>query len=240
MILLRSLPEFTTMCIGAIDFLDSMNCKGSILGSIDCNDASWCDSRDEVIESESGSDRIYEEDLSSRYGELLHESMTSSVQNLLEDSSRQLGQHSMSTPRSSDDDIFRCRMPPQEPSSQPLPFNKLNRSSAWIQDDYSFESEQFVEESKMESVRIIHWEDRVNDSDFPKLQYGCGIFRPNSATTGFCGSSKLRRCSAWSLDESSLIICDSPVGRRQTYQMGKNRANIVHWDERVEGTIRQQ
>ena len=239
MILLRSLPEFSTMCISAIDFVDSMNCKGSILSSIDCNDSSWCDSRDEVIESDTVSDKIYEEDLSSRYGELLDESMSSSFHNLLHDSSRRLGQHSMSTPRSSDDNIFRCRMPPQESRTQSLPFNDLNRSTAWIQDDYSFESEQPIEESKMESVRIIHWEDRVVDSDFPKLRYGgCGIFRPNSAANGFCGISKLRRCSAWSLDDSSLIICDSSV-RRQT-QFGTNRPNKVHWDERVEGSIQRQ
>ena len=226
------------MCINAIELLgDAMHCKGSLLGSIDCNDSSWFESRDEVIESQPVYDRAHEEDLSSRYGDLLDaQSLSSSVRNLLYDSTRRLGQHSMSAQRSSDsDDIFRLRLSPQEPSGQSSPFNKLNRCTAWIQDDYSFESEHPIEESKMESVRAIHWEDRVIDSEFLNVKYGFGIFRPNDLSNGFCGSSKLNRCLAWSLDDSSLIFRNSSL-RRQSPQ-GGNRANIVHWDELVEGSI---
>lgn len=233
------------MCISAIELLgDAMSCKGSVFSAIDCNDSSWCDSRDEVIEYKSANDGEHEEDLSGRYGDLLDtQSLSSSVHNLLYDSSRRQGQHSMAASRSSsDDDIFRCRRSPLESSCESLPFNKLNRCTAWIQDDYSFESEQFKDESKMESVRIVHWEDRVIDPDFLIAKNGCGIFRPNDGTAktgnGFCGSFKLHRCSAWSLDDSSsLIIGDNVSSVRRRSYVGGNQANIVHWDELVQGPI---
>jgi hypothetical protein len=258
MVLLRSLPEFSTMCISAIDFLgdamyckgsaidylgDALNCKGSVFGTIDCNDSSWCDSRDEVIESKSASDIVYEEDLSTRYGDLLDtQSLSSSIHNLLHDSPQRLGQHAMPTRKISDDDIFRVRKLPQESSRQSLPFNKLNRCTAWIQDDYSFESEQLRDESKMESVRIVHWEDRVHDSDSLNARNGCGIFRPNDvnaeAGNEFLGSCKLHRCSAWSLDDSSLIIDDNVSSVRRASLFRSNQADTVHWDEIVQGTIK--
>lgn len=233
MVLLRSLPEFTTMCINAIELLDAMNCKGSLLGGIDCNDASWfVESRDEVIESQPDDERCIEEDHSSRYGDLIDTpSLSDSVHNLLCDSSRRSGQ------RSIEENIFRTRRSSQEPPSTSSSFNSLNRCTAWVQDDYSFESEQAREESNMEheSVRIIHWEDRVTDSNFPIQKYGCSIFRPSKATDELCGSSKIHRCSAWSMDDSSRMICDS-CGRRQS-QQGGDQARVVHWDERVEGAI---
>jgi len=244
MVLLRTLPEFSTMCISAIDFLgDTMNCKGSLFGSIYCNESSWCDSRDEVIESKAASDRIQEEDLSSRYGDLLDtQSISSSIHHLLHDSSQRLGQHATATQRTSDDDIFRFRKSPQESSSQSLPFNKLNRCTAWVQDDYSFESENPQDESKIKSIKIVHWEDRVNDSDSLNLKNGCGIFRPNDVTlegsNEFVGSFNIHRSSAWSLDDSFLIIDGSVASVRRESLVRSNLANIVHWDEIVQGTIK--
>lgn len=233
MVLLRSLPEFSTLCINAIELLDAMNCKGSLLGGIDCNDASWfVESRNEVIESQPDDERCIEDDHSSRYGDLIDTpSLSDSVHNLLCDSSRRSGQ------RSIEDNIFRVRRSSQEPPSISPPSNDLNRCTAWIQDDYSFESEQAREECKMEheSVRIIHWEDRVTDSNFPILKYGCNIFRPSDPTNEFCGSSKLHRCSAWSTDGSPLILCDSSVRRQSKH--GGDQARVVHWDELVEGAI---
>lgn len=230
------------MCISAIDFLgDAMNCKGSVFGSsIDCNDSSWCDSRDEVIELKSASDRVHEEDLSSRYFDLLDtQSLSSSVHNLLHDSSHRLGQRVMAIRRASDDDIFRFRNSPQESSSQSLPFNKLNRCTAWVQDDCSFESEYPKDESKMKSVRIVDWEDCVNDPDSLSVRRECEIFRDVNveASNEFIFSSKLHRCSAWSLDDSSLIINDSVLSVRRESLFRKNQANRVHWDELVQGPI---
>jgi len=257
MVLLRSLPEFSSMCISAIDFLgdamyckgspidflgDAINCKGSIFGTIDCNDAAWCDSRDKVIESKSAKDRDYEEDLSTKYGDLLDtQSLSSSIHNLLCDSPQRQGQHAMPTGRTSDDDIFRFRNSPQA-FRQSFPFNKLNRCTAWIQDDYSFESQQLRDESKTQSVRIVHWEDRVKDSDCLNARNGCGIFRPTNGVNvetgnGFFGSCKLHRCSAWSLDDSSLIIDDNVSSVRRALLVLNNQADTVHWDELVQGTI---
>ena len=250
MILLRSMPEFSTMCIGAIDFLgDTMNCKGSVLSSIDCNDSSWCDSRDEeVIESKSASHIAHEEqDLSSRYGDLLDtQSLSSSVHHLLHDSSQRQSQHTTATlPSPSDDDIFRSRNTSQESSNQCLTLNKLNRCTAWIQDDYSFdESERPVEDSKKESdVRIVHWEDRVQDSDSLNAKSGYDIFRSNNVTFGsdsqYFGLCKLHRCAAWSLDGSSSSVVENNISsvRRESLSFGSNEAKIVHWDELVQDVI---
>lgn len=243
MVLLRSLPEFSTMCISAIDFLgDAMNCKGSMFGTIICNDSSWCDSRDEVIDSQSASDRAHEEDLSGRYSDLLDtQSLSSSVHHLLHDSSQLSFQHATGTRRAPDDDIFRLRKSPKESSCNSLPLNELYRCTAWVQDDFSFESEHPKDESKIKCVRIVHWEDRLSDSDSINLKYGCGIFRRNDVIKGagnkYVFSIQLNRCSAWSLDDSSLIIGDNISSvRRETSPRG-SKANMVHWDELVQGTI---
>jgi hypothetical protein len=241
----RSMPDFSTVCISALDFLgDAMNCKGSVLSTIDCNEASWYDSRDEVIESKPGSDGFHEEDLSSRYDSLLDstQSLSSSLSNLLHDSSQRRGQHSMSTSRIAEDEIFRLKNSPQTTSCHELPFNKLNRCTAWIQDDYSFESEHLREESRIESVRIVHWEDRLNEFDSINMKNGCGIFRPSHITIeagrGFLGSCRLHRCSAWSLDDdSSLVVDDNVSSARRESRSESNQVYTVHWDELVQGEI---
>jgi hypothetical protein len=277
MVLLRSIPELSTIYSNAIDFLgDAMNCKGSssLLDTINCIDSSaWCDSRDEqeeiVVESSSlsssslslsnkfannnnnsnnNTDRGFEEDLSSR-------SLSSSVHQLLYDSSeRQRSQHtktdSMTMPmlvkQSEDDTIFRSRVEEstlQEESSnnnnnnnssQCLQFYKLNRCTAWSQDDvgcYSFESEReqhhhhstttaaaaaaAEEPKKRSNVRMVHWDEIVHDSlntntntntNTNNEDNNTNIFRADSHC--FNSLCKLDRCAAWSIDESSSSMVD--------------------------------
>ena len=233
------------MCISAIETIgDAMNCKGSMLSTIDCNDSAWCDSRDEVTETKCTDVRVYEEDLSSRYGDLLDTSISSSIHRLLHDSSS----HRLdpeTTPRSVGCDIFRCRSSPPECSSQSLPFNQLNRCSAWVQDDFSFESEYPREDSisRVRSVRLVHWEDRLSDSETLDMKNDYGIFRQNElnlkTNNELVGSIKLRRCSAWSLDDSSSLRFDDSFSgvRRRESELRKNQADMVHWDELVQGRI---
>ncbi|OEU16424.1 hypothetical protein FRACYDRAFT_239018 [Fragilariopsis cylindrus CCMP1102] len=256
MVLLRSIPELSTIYSNAIDFLgNAMNCKGSssLLDTINCIDSSaWCDSRDEqeevVVESSSSSlslsnkfansnnssntDRGFEEDLSSR-------SLSSSVHQLLYDSSERQSQRtktdSMAMPmlvrQSEDDTIFRSRVeePTQEASSsssssQCLQFYKLNRCTAWSQDEagcYSFESERYQhhhsitaaeEPKKRSNVRIVHWDEIVHDSlntntntsNTNNNEDNTDIFRADSHC--FNSLCKLDRCAAWSIDESSSMV----------------------------------
>jgi len=233
------------MCISAIDFLgDAMNCKGSVLSGIDCNDSSWCDSRDEVVvESKSATKRACEEELSVRYGDLLDtQSLSSSVHHLLHDSSQRLSKQTMTRSRLSDDDIFRSReSPKEEPSNRCLPFNKLNRCTAWVQEDYTIESERPIVESKSEpGVSIVHWEDRLNDSDHVDVKNGCGIFRPNfilGPGSIYSGSFKLHRSAAWSLDDSSLVLESEASSVRRNDIVISKKAEIVHWDELVQDSI---
>ena len=239
MVLLRSLPEFSTMCINAIELLgETMNCKNSMFSSIDCYESSWCDSRDEVIESKPFSYEVHDEDPPSRFGDLLDtQSLSSSVHNLLQDSSQRRSQHPSSEPRTPEDDIFRFRNPAEECSSRSL--YKLNRCTAWIQDDYSFdESDQFQDEAKMESVRIVHWEDRVSGSECLGPKSGCGIFRPNNPniedSNEYLGSCKLHRCLAWSNSDSSILFEDSSL-KESIFAM--NQPEIIHWDAKIEGPI---
>mmetsp|Transcript_27668 Transcript_27668/g.60932 ORF Transcript_27668/g.60932 Transcript_27668/m.60932 type:complete len:247 (+) Transcript_27668:318-1058(+) len=246
MILLRSLPEFSTMCIGAVDFLgDAMNCKGSVFSTVYCNESSCCDGRDEeVLESKSTGHRAYEEDFSGRYGDLLDtHSLSSSVHHLLHDSSQRRLRRTTIEPRVSDDNIFRSRRITQETANQPSAFNQLNRCTAWVQDDYSFESERpSTGLTKKSDVRIVHWEDRVIDPDTLNCVHGCSVFRPNKSTfdsNSKCyGILKLQRCTAWSLDESSFDVeNDALSSGRKPIEMS-NEAKIVHWDELVEGSIK--
>ena len=258
MVLLRSIPELSTIYSNAIDFLgNAMNCKGSssLLDTINCIDSSaWCDSRDEqeevVVESSSlslslslsnkfansnnssNTDRGFEEDLSSR-------SLSSSVHQLLYDSSERQSQRtktdSMPMPmlvrQSEDDTIFRSRVeePTQEASSsssssQCLQFYKLNRCTAWSQDEagcYSFESERdqhhhsitaTEEPKKRSNVRIVHWDEIVHDSlntntntsNTNNNEDNTDIFRADSHC--FNSLCKLDRCAAWSIDESSSMV----------------------------------
>ena len=258
MVLLRSIPELSTIYSNAIDFLgNAMNCKGSssLLDTINCIDSSaWCDSRDEleevVVESSSlslslslsnkfansnnssNTDRGFEEDLSSR-------SLSSSVHQLLYDSSERQSQRtktdSMPMPmlarQSEDDTIFRSRVeePTQEASSsssssQCLQFYKLNRCTAWSQDEagcYSFESERdqhhhsitaTEEPKKRSNVRIVHWDEIVHDSlntntntsNTNNNEDNTNIFRADSHC--FNSLCKLDRCAAWSIDESSSMV----------------------------------
>jgi hypothetical protein len=261
MVLLRSIPELSTIYSDAIDFLgDAMNCKGSssLLDTINCIDSSaWYDSRDEqeevVVESSLSSsasslslskkfannnnntDRGFEEDLSSR-------SLSSSVHQLLYDSSERQSLHtktdSMTMPmlvrQSEDDTIFRSRVeePTQEASSslsnnnssQCLQFYKLNRCTAWSQDEagcYSFESEReqhhhstaaAEEPKKRSNVRMVHWDEIVHDSlntntntnNTNNYEDNTHIFRADSHCLS--SSCKLDRCAAWSMDESSSMV----------------------------------
>ena len=257
MVLLRSIPELSTIYSNAIDFLgNAMNCKGSssLLDTINCIDSSaWCDSRDEqdevVVESSpslslslsnkfansnnsSNTDRGFEEDLSSR-------SLSSSVHQLLYDSSERQSQRikmdsttmPMLVRQSEDDTIFRSRVeePTQEASSsssssQCLQFYKLNRCTAWSQDEagcYSFESERYQhyhsitaaeEPKKRSNVRIVHWDEIVHDSlntntntsNTNNNEDNTDIFRADSHC--FNSLCKLDRCAAWSIDESSSMV----------------------------------
>ncbi|KAG7366970.1 hypothetical protein IV203_029640 [Nitzschia inconspicua] len=54
MVLLSVIPEFSTMCMQALDAFESINtCKGAMFDSLNCNEAAWSnDSRDEGVEME--------------------------------------------------------------------------------------------------------------------------------------------------------------------------------------------
>ena len=227
------------MCIGAVDFLgDAMNCKGSVFSTIVCNESSWCDGRDEeIVQSKSANQRVNEDDASGRYGDLIDtQSLSSSVHHLLHDSSQRQRRSPLANTGASSDAIFRKT---QDTTSQSAEFSGLNRCTAWVQDDYSFESERLSDNSRTTSnVRIVHWEDRVSDSESLNSKNGCRIFRPiesasqsdSKCVRGF----KLERCAAWSIDESSLIASST---RRDTPKI-INDAKVVHWDELVQGVIR--
>ena len=248
MVLLRSIPEFSSMCISAVDFLgDAMNCKGSVFNSINCDESSsWYDSRDEEIAtSNPASHRLREEDQLSRHGDLLDtESLSSSIHLLLHDTSERYRQNSSKIDSTntwclSDDDIFRSRGELGETHSQCLSFCKLNRCAAWSQDDfncYSFESEHLPVASKSKSdVRIVHWEDLVQDSLNVETS---DIFRskrarhePGNQCINFC---KLHRCGAWSVDESSSVAeVKLPCVKEED-----NEPRQIHWDDVVTDLIR--
>lgn len=244
MVLLRSLPEFSTMCISAIDLLgDVMSCKGSVFGTIDCNQSAWCDSRDEgCTDSTYSCQRTIEEDQSNRYGDLLDtQSLSSSVHNLIHDSSERSLRHAKSPSKKSNMDIFR---PPRtaEESSRGTCSLKLNRCTAWVQDDYSFESECPIQNSEEKSeVRVVHWEDRVIDSNYLNNKNGLAIFRKNNpmlpqSRQGF-SLCKLERCTAWSVDDSSWNIENGAHCARDESPVLDEEAKVIHWDELGHGPI---
>jgi len=197
MVILRSIPEFpefSTMCINAIDFVgDAMICKGSVFNTINCYDSP---SRDEETSSKTkkilqdttniykdNTARCSEDDVSSRYGELTDiQSLSSSVHQLLQDSSERESLYARTDsttmlPRCriqvhDDDKIFRS-VEQDTSNAQFSKFCTLNRCTAWCQDEsyYSFDDSErhsrVTEESHKRSttkVRLVHWDEIVNDS----------------------------------------------------------------------------
>jgi len=240
MILLRSLPEFSTMCIGAVDFLgDAMNCKGSVFSKIVCNESSWSDGRDEeVVVSKSSGQRANDEDLSCRYGNLLEtQSLSSSVHNLL-DSSQRRRRPLPTNPVEFSEDIFRSKRATCDDSDECPGFGQLNRCTAWVQDDFSFDETEYpAEEPEKRCDTRIYWEDRIADADSLNTKSGCDIFRRSNSLgdirSNCTGAFKLERCTAWSLDDSSMVVKNV---RRESPEMS-SEAKEVHWDELVKGSI---
>eukprot|EP00536_Pseudo-nitzschia_multiseries_P005492 jgi/Psemu1/303386/fgenesh1_kg.103_\ len=228
------------MCIGAVDFLgDAMNCKGSVFSTIVCSESSWCDGRDEdVVTSKSSAQRSCDEDISGRYGDLLDtQSLSSSVHHLLHDSSQRRRRRPATTAAISNVNIFRSKAT-DEDSNGCAAFGQLNRCTAWVQEDYSVDSEYPSEDlEKRSDTRIIHWEDRLANLESLNAKHGCDIFRRNNSfshsNNNCSGVFKLQRCTAWSLDDSSLVVKNV---RRESPEISAE-AKAVHWDEIVQGSI---
>jgi hypothetical protein len=184
MVLLASIPEFSTMCMNALDAFESINtCKGTVFDSLNCSESAWRnDSReDEGVEvaAEFESCRACEQDaIASRQGgDLDTISVSSSFIPSTTDLSdykqrRHIKMDSFTTflPYD-DDDIFRSRQASQGSDSQCFRLCRLHRCTAFSQDSAG-ENSSNVHPLKRDlpltgrdvQVRMVHWDELVEDS----------------------------------------------------------------------------
>eukprot|EP00539_Tryblionella_compressa_P012209 CAMPEP_0178816726 /NCGR_PEP_ID=MMETSP0746-20121128/1504_1 /TAXON_ID=913974 /ORGANISM="Nitzschia punctata, Strain CCMP561" /LENGTH=167 /DNA_ID=CAMNT_0020477767 /DNA_START=18 /DNA_END=521 /DNA_ORIENTATION=+ len=161
MVTLAVIPEFSTMCINAVDAFESLNTfKGSMFESLICNESTWnIDSRDEGVEVQIENCRTCEEEA------------TSSRQGSNQRQSRHIKMDSFTTFLPYDDsDIFRTRQASMGSDSQCFRMCRLHRCTAFSQDSvgettsvHPLKRDQTASNEEPE-VRMVHWDQLVEDA----------------------------------------------------------------------------
>mmetsp|Transcript_29095 Transcript_29095/g.54674 ORF Transcript_29095/g.54674 Transcript_29095/m.54674 type:complete len:187 (-) Transcript_29095:309-869(-) len=180
MVTLAVIPEFSTMCINAVDAFESLNTfKGSMFESLICNESTWnIDSRDEGVEVQIENCRTCEEEAtSSRQGDAIEtdsvgsSTINSSMRLANQRQSRHIKMDSFTTFLPYDDsDIFRTRQASMGSDSQCFRMCRLHRCTAFSQDSvgettsvHPLKRDQTASNEEPE-VRMVHWDQLVEDA----------------------------------------------------------------------------